>query len=159
MSTITLSRTGQIVKEGGKSGEISMMNVDGCGFVALERRDGFVTLDEGSYTIKMELSPEHKDQDGKPRKQFRVYGHNKLGGRASILVHAAAVPGHLEGCIGPGLRSTPNGVAQSTEAMENIFSIFGGFKVGTTGDLIVMHYSEPSRASVGGTLETRGKAF
>ncbi len=94
-------------------------------------------LADGKYTVKMELSPNHPG-----RKQFRVYGHDKhtdTGDLGAILIHAANYPDQLAGCIGPGLSLKEGGVEDSRDAMEKIFTVFGGFKVGTTGDLIVGH--------------------
>jgi hypothetical protein len=53
MSTITLQRTRQMVKHSGATGEISKMIVDGVAFWAVERRDGYIALDDGTYTVRM----------------------------------------------------------------------------------------------------------
>jgi len=135
MATINLNRTGTMVKHAGATGEISRMIVEGILFWAVERRDGFITLDEGSYTVKMETSPTDKG-----RRQFRVLGHNKVnrqGDIAPILIHVGNYPGDVQGCIAPGFTLLKDGVDQSRLAMEKIFSLFGGFETGRTGDLVV----------------------
>jgi Family of unknown function (DUF5675) len=137
MGTITLRRTGRTVSFQGMTGEISELELDGDKFWAVERRDRFITLDDGKYTVKMEISPTHKG-----RRQLRVLGHhktNRMGESAPILIHAGNTPGDVQGCIAPGLSVTNSGVEQSRPAMDKIFKSLGHFKVGQTGDLIVTH--------------------
>lgn len=139
MSTINLKRTGRIVSHLSATGQISQMTVDDVMFWAVERRDGYITLDDGTYTVKMEMSPTYKG-----RRQFRVLGHqkrNRSGEIAPILIHSGNYPDDVQGCIAPGYLLTQQGVDQSRLAMEKIFSLFGGFQEGRTGDLVVSHVS------------------
>jgi len=135
MSTITLKRTGRLVSHSGATGEISRMTVEGVDFWAVERRDNYITLDEGTYTVQMELSPTYKD-----RRQFRVLDHNKRNNKgeiAPILIHVGNYPRDVMGCIAPGYLVIPGGVDKSRLAIEKIFSLFGGFQVGRSGELVV----------------------
>lgn len=135
MSTITLQRTGQMVKHSGATGEISKMIVDGVAFWAVERRDGYIALDDGTYTVRMELSPTFKG-----RRQFRVLDHqkrNKNGEIAPILIHTGNYPNDVQGCIAPGYLLIVGGVDKSNLAMEKIFTLFGGFQEGRAGELVV----------------------
>ncbi len=137
MGTITLRRTGRKVNHQGATGEISELEVGGETLWAVERRDGYVTLPEGTYTVQMELSPTRQG-----RRQLRVLGHDKKtkqGEVARILIHAANTPDEVQGCIAPGLYSTTSGVSQSQAAMNKIFHSLGEFKVGQTGELVVTH--------------------
>jgi hypothetical protein len=131
--TLELWRSGWVVEHDGVTGEISeVWNGNDLVCWALERNTkGWTRLDERAdpYPIKMEISPTYG------RKQFRVLGHNKHGGYAPILIHAANYPGELEGCIGPGLVPTEDGVDKSELAMQALFALFGGFKAGTEGAL------------------------
>jgi hypothetical protein len=135
MATINLKRTGSMVTHARATGEISRLTVEDVLFWAVERRDGYISLDEGTYTVKMETSPTHKG-----RRQFRVLDHNKVnknGETAPILIHAGNYPGDVQGCIAPGFILLKDGVDQSRLAMEKIFSLFGGFQRGRTGELVV----------------------
>jgi len=147
MATITLRRTGRIIRDHGASGEISDMTVEETAaagpfsraFKAMERRDNRVRLPAGNYTVTMELSP-NRMRHGERRRQFRVGGHNvhnSSGELAAILIHASDGPGGLQGCIAPGIAETGSGVTESDQALESIFTIFGGFSIGTAGTLIV----------------------
>jgi hypothetical protein len=143
MISIELWRSGWEIEHEGITGEISEVWVgDKLLCWAVERNTkGWSRLKLGTYTVKMENSPNAKVKVGKdtyaPRKQFRVYGHDVHGGTAPILIHAANYPGQLEGCIGPGMVATEDGVDQSEVAMQKLFEVFGGFKVGTEGGLMV----------------------
>ena len=94
-----------------------------------------MSLDDGTYTIKMEISPTYKT-----RRQFRVLDHKKKtlkGEPAAILIHAGNYPGDVEGCIAPGTITLSDGVDNSNLAMEQIFQKFGGFKEGEEGTLVI----------------------
>ncbi len=135
MAAIILKRTGGAVTHNGKKGEISELDVEGNRFCAVARREGFNTLEPGTYGVRMELSPTHKGY-----RQFRVTGHNKRnrnGDIAPILIHTGNYPEDAQGCIAPGLLLIPGGVDQSRPALEKIFTLFGGFKVGQTGTVVV----------------------
>jgi len=122
-----------MVSHDGANGENSELWIGDTMLWAVERRDKFVRLDEGTYTLKMEFSPTYG------RKQFRVYGHKKQGGAAAILIHAANYPDEVTGCIAPGMTATLEGVDQSELAMNKLFSLWGGFAVGKQGPFLVTH--------------------
>ena len=128
---IELWRSGWIVSHDGSHGEISELWIGDEMLWAVERRDGYVRLPEGTFTLKMEFSPTYG------RKQFRVLGHKVKGGTAPILVHSGNYPEDVEGCIAPGLQATLNGVANSEKAMTKLFSLWGGFEAGKEGDFLV----------------------
>src|SRR5262245_6791060 len=138
MTTVEVWRSGWTVEHGGVSGELSeVWGDDKLLCWAVERTtQGWCRLKLGSYTIRMELSQTFI-QDGGPRKQFRVHGHDIQGGKAGMLIHVANYPDELEGCIAPGLTPTDEGVKESRQAMAKLLTAFGGFKVGTEGKLMV----------------------
>ena len=105
----------------------------------IERRGGYVTIPLGEFEIQMEYSPTKK-VDGKPRKQFRIYGHNVTNDRgklAALLIHQGNYPHHITGCISPGKSELSNGIGQSSKAMEEIFTHCGGFGPGKKALLVV----------------------
>ena len=128
---IEVWRSGWIVEHAGAKGEISELWIGDTMLWAVERLDGYVRLDEGNYTVKMEVSPTYG------RKQFRVYGHHKFGGKAPILIHSGNHPEDVEGCIAPGTVATYEGVDHSVAAMNKLFALYDGFEVGKQGDLLV----------------------
>lgn len=118
------------VKAIGKRGIIMAGDVP---YHTIERAGGYVTLPNGVFHCTMERQPEKKN-----RPIFRVqttgeYGHNVWNDRgklAGILIHPSNYPHDIIGCIAPGKAMRPNGVKDSTQALEEIFQYCGGFAVG-----------------------------
>ncbi|HUK20249.1 MAG TPA: DUF5675 family protein [Gemmatimonadales bacterium] len=147
MADITLRRTGQTVKHKGSTGEIDELTIGSTHMWAVERRDGFLSLDPGTYTVKMEFSPNAQEWTKKGdklvpsrRRQLRVLNHGKKtkdGDVAAILIHAANYPDELAGCIAPGTALLAGGVDSSRDAMDQIFDQLGGFQQGGIGTLVI----------------------
>src|SRR4051794_19310977 len=106
-------------------------------FDTLERMDGYVRLDEGEYSCKLEESPNRKEKQkgylevSRKRRQIRPT-HGKLNSRgasAAILIHSGTRPHHFEGCIGAGKR-TASGITDSVRCMDELFAALGGFEAG-----------------------------
>jgi Family of unknown function (DUF5675) len=139
MTTMYLSRTGVIIGAKGSLAERGVLLVDGNLFYTIERRGGYVTLPKGSFDCTMDFSPKLK------RNVFRVkadgeQGHHvatRGGTLAPILIHAGNKPTDIEGCIAPGFLLTQTGVDKSTDAMNLLFQLCGGFVLGNHATLIV----------------------
>jgi hypothetical protein len=141
------------------------IDVRGHSFDGIERAGGYVALQPGSYMMFMERSPnhgilvdkagraikenggylgkkdlaKHKDASFLGRKQMRPQHSqtNNKGKHAAILIHAGSKPSHFEGCIGVGDKA-PKGLSMSSERLEKVFELLGGFKEGKAVRLEVM---------------------
>lgn len=139
-TTLYLYRTGVTVTKSGAKGERGTLIVGSTTYHTIERRGGYVTLKSGTYEIKMEYSPSNPN-----RKQFRIYDHgvyNNKGNLAALLIHVGNYPANVTGCIAPGKTTINDGVGQSTNAMNEIFTYLGGFAIGKKATLVVSSYAE-----------------
>jgi hypothetical protein len=62
-----------------------------------------------------------------------VNGHNKknsAGVLSALKIHAANKLSQISGCVAPGRVTTPKGIAESKDAMEDIFTYCGGWGEG-----------------------------
>lgn len=144
-NTFYLYRLGTQAVKNGATAERGYLVVKGVTYHTIERRDGYVTLPDGTYEIKMELSPT-KEYNGSARKQFRIYGHgvtNSAGNVAALLIHLGNYPDQIQGCVAPGKSLLSNGVNNSAAAMEEIFTHCGGFAIGKKADLVVAKWVNP----------------
>jgi len=118
------------------------LEIHGLQFDTLERLDGYVRLDEGTYTCRLEESGKHTEKGylkvKRKRRQIRP-SHSKRNNRgqvAAILIHSGAYPHHFEGCIGIGIEDT-KGIHDSVKSMDQLFDELAGFEVGKTVYLTV----------------------
>jgi hypothetical protein len=130
--TFRFYRTGEIIDHKGFKGNRGVLVANGTVYQTIERDiNRYVATPYGTFKLSMEYSPT-KTRNDHPRKQFRVIGHNvpgEHGGVANIAIHDAKYPEALEGCIAPGKMMIPGGVEQSFIALEELFTICGGFQV------------------------------
>lgn len=99
-------------------------------FETIERGNNYVLMPAGSFLLTM-------TKDSSRGNVFIVqptgkYGHNVKTlsqGNAGIMIHRAEIPSHLEGCLAPGksFDAATNTLQQSTEAISEICTYFGGF--------------------------------
>lgn len=98
------------------------------------------------YEIRMDVSKNVSETVNKSGQCFRVHGHNTKtsgGYRAGILIHEAAHPGWLTGCIAPreiNNRVSSDDSGPSRRAMQTLFQLLGGFSSGKKADLLVMDW-------------------
>lgn len=127
---ITLKRSGVIFTKNNVSGKRGTLTVGNVSFETIERGGNYVSLPTGRFLLTMT-----KD---KSRGQVFIvqptgsYGHKvptESGGVAGIMIHSADTPDDLTGCLAPGksFDATSNTLLQSSEAMTDIFTFFGGF--------------------------------
>lgn len=141
--TLYLLRSGVTIVRNGASAERGYLLAGSVTYYTIERRGGYVTLPNREFEIKMENSPTHPD-----RKQFRIYGHgvtNSAGNTAALLIHLGNYPDHITGCVAPGKTMINNGVGQSAQAMEELFTFCGGFAIGKKAELFVGDWASWNR--------------
>ncbi len=151
---ITYTRGEQIIKspDGVHTALIGSLLIGGHLFDAMEAR-GRPWLRPGRYRCKMETSSKNVKYtlkiDGKrhletePRRQIRPLAHGVMTGRASqkeaaILIHPAAQPKDLTGCIAPGfLDLNGNRLRDSVICMMVLLDLCGGYADGKEVMLLV----------------------
>ncbi len=127
---ITFKRTGVLFTKNNVSGKRGTLTVGNVSFETIERGGNYVSLPTGKFLLTMT-----KD---KSRGQVFIvqpegkYGHEvpaEGGGKAGIMIHSADTPDDLTGCLAPGktFDAASNTLLQSSEAMTDIFTFFGGF--------------------------------
>lgn len=99
-----------------------------------------VSLKPGEYVVTMsEWTSRHSGKKGRclrvhltPEQFEEIYGRKakRADERNHILVHVGCFPWNFEGCVGPGLKETENGVADSANAVQQLFDDLGGFRIG-----------------------------
>lgn len=72
-----------------------------------------------------------------------IYRNERWEKNNSLLIHVGNWPYQLRGCVAPGLRQTNTGVGRSALAMEAIFTLLGGFRVGKKGIATVENEQGP----------------
>jgi hypothetical protein len=128
---LTYTRESRVIKEFGSTAEArsGWLSAGAFAFDTLERLNGYVRLDPGTYRCRMETSKSHPG-----RHQIRPLNHNKMtkgGTKAAILIHQGSRPSHFEGCIGIGFYDgSGNQLTDSKICMELLFDQCGGFEEG-----------------------------
>ena len=101
----------------------------------------FPTIEHGGTTISLKIG-QYKLKHSKKKREppigntincLQVTGHPKID---QILIHDAwkDSSNNLAGCIAPGMKKKtkgPGGVLQSAKAMEEIWKLLGGYRIGT----------------------------
>lgn len=125
--TFRFYRTGDTVTRNGVIGNRGILEAGGKEYQTIERDiDRYVNIPFGRFPLDMEISP---NVGG--RKQFRIMNHdiqNKDKVYAALLIHAGSYPDELTGCIAPGRKTNDKGVEESRLAMDELFSLCGGFQ-------------------------------
>ncbi|MFO1350944.1 MAG: hypothetical protein U1F68_09825 [Gammaproteobacteria bacterium] len=128
-------------------------------FDSMERHGGYVQLTPNAdsklqsapfYRLKMEINDlvrttfeQNGIKDHNGGQCLRVHEHNTKkanGVTAGILVHEAPHVGFLTGCIAPGKKQGSRFGGSSRKAMQDIFQLMGGFKIGKAARLIVLDW-------------------
>lgn len=127
---ITLKRTGAVFDKNSVIGKRGTLTAGGTTLETIERGGNYVSLPAGRYLLTMTKDKSRGQvfivqPDGK-------YGHNVPtldGGKAGIMIHAADTPDDLTGCLAPGrsFDASTGTLKQSSEAMSDLFTFFGGF--------------------------------
>lgn len=136
---IYLTRTGVVFEKNHKQGLRGTLKVGEVLLETIERGIGddgtpYVKLPKGEFLMTSYTDPNRGKVIGV--QGTGRYGHNvpkrrdgKVVGIAGIMIHEADEPQKLEGCLAPGrsFDSTTNTLLQSSDAMNDIFTYFGGF--------------------------------
>ena len=131
LNKIYLKRSGLKFFDSAKAEGIrGTLRVGAVTFETIERGNNYVQLPVGEFLLTSTKDKQRGkvlivQPDGR-------YGHNVptlRGGIAGIMIHQAELPSHLEGCLAPGksFDITTNKLQKSSEALEDIFTYFGGF--------------------------------
>jgi hypothetical protein len=116
----------------GYRGVIKVIKADGTEkeWPCIERADGFV----------------HLNPDGNPPSEISMYlrdGDKQIFVQGNILVHSAAYPDQIAGCIAPGTEIWEDfGVKNSATAMTEIIDWLGGWEVNRTARFEVKGYKD-----------------